>query len=91
LAQVIVKKVSRLILIGVTANQIEESVKKAIGYQSSRISISHKLSIEEAIMEASQTSPGGIVLLSPACASYDMFTNYEERGDVFTTVVESLT
>jgi UDP-N-acetylmuramoylalanine--D-glutamate ligase len=91
LAQVIVKKVSRLILIGVTANQIEESVKKAIGYQNSRISISHKLSIEEAIMEASQTSPGGIVLLSPACASYDMFTNYEERGDVFTTVVESLT
>jgi len=33
---------------------------------------------------------GEVVLLSPACASFDMFDNYEHRGDVFKKVVEEL-
>lgn len=36
----------------------------------------------------SATPPGGVVLLSPACASYDMFKNFEERAEVFRRIVE---
>jgi UDP-N-acetylmuramoylalanine--D-glutamate ligase len=33
---------------------------------------------------------GDIVLLSPACASYDMYKNYKERGDEYKSIVEKL-
>ena len=36
------------------------------------------------------TSPEPVILLSPACASYDQFQNFERRGDAFRTLVRSL-
>ncbi|CAN5568968.1 UDP-N-acetylmuramoyl-L-alanine--D-glutamate ligase [soil metagenome] len=48
-------------------------------------------SMEEAIQYARlMAEPGDVVLLSPACASFDQFENYEERGDEFKRLVESL-
>ena len=48
-------------------------------------------SMTEAVAPARALArPGKVVLLSPACASFDMFDNFEHRGEVFRAVVEGL-
>ncbi len=90
LAAEINRKVNKLILIGVTADQIEREVKELQGEPMHLPTIIRCESLEEAVSEAAKTLPGGVVLLSPACASYDMFSNFEERGRVFTDLVNNL-
>jgi UDP-N-acetylmuramoylalanine--D-glutamate ligase len=45
---------------------------------------------EAVVLSAAQARAGDIVLLSPACASFDMFRDYRHRGDVFRAAVQSL-
>jgi UDP-N-acetylmuramoylalanine--D-glutamate ligase len=72
------------ILFGEDAGLINEAVKNAI----MTLTVS---SMEEAVQLAnSKADSGDIVLLSPACASFDMFSNYEERGEVFMHCVGEL-
>ncbi|MEZ5505388.1 MAG: hypothetical protein R3F38_05170 [Gammaproteobacteria bacterium] len=47
-------------------------------------------SLQEAVSVAADIAqPGDVVLLSPACASLDMFKNYEDRGDQFVAAVKA--
>ena len=76
----------KLILLGETREKIAQDARKC-GFLDYKFADS----FEEAVnMAVEQASPGDAVLLSPACASWDMFPNYEVRGDKFKEIVNSL-
>ncbi|MCL2377869.1 MAG: UDP-N-acetylmuramoyl-L-alanine--D-glutamate ligase [Defluviitaleaceae bacterium] len=79
-------RVMHLILIGQTAPQIIEACIKNgfTAYEQAG-------SLHEAVNRAYEVAkPGQVVLFSPACASMDMFKDYEERGDIFRQIVQAL-
>lgn len=79
-------KVKELILIGQTAQDIA-TCARAHGFENVII----KENLEEVVRYCYEHAvPGDAVLLSPACASWGMFDNYEQRGDMFKEYVNSL-
>lgn len=91
LGPAIVKKVKTLVLIGVTAPKIEAAVKAAPGYREGNPVILHAKTLEEAVGLCRKNAvDGDIVSLSPACASFDMFPNFETRGERFREIVNGL-
>jgi len=79
-------RVSHVVLLGEAAPYFER-VLRAGGYQA----ITMAPDLATAIREAHAYAPqGGVVLFSPACTSFDMFNNYEERGRIFKTLVREL-
>ncbi len=79
--------VKSIILLGEEAERLEQSLR-AVAFDRS---IERVESLEEAVTRAHQAAtPGDVVLLSPACASKDMFTNAAERGDIFSKTVREL-
>lgn len=91
LAKPILEKVDNLVLIGQTAGKIFESVKEEAERQGKDIKIYMCDEFENAILVAKRvTKVGNIVLLSPASASFDMFKNFEDRGNKFKELVNNL-
>jgi UDP-N-acetylmuramoylalanine--D-glutamate ligase len=87
----ILQHVKTLVLTGSTAEQIREAVVNAKGYEDSGLEILMCGDFKDAVILASKTAQDGdIVLLSPACTSFDRFKNFEERGDVFSEIVMGL-
>ncbi|HEY8496521.1 MAG TPA: UDP-N-acetylmuramoyl-L-alanine--D-glutamate ligase [Limnochordales bacterium] len=91
-AAVVSGPVRVLILLGVTAPKIEAAVVAYARETNGPLpEIVHVDSLEAAVAEAARRArPGDVVLLSPACASYDMFPNFEVRGRRFVELVHSL-
>lgn len=91
LGPVIVEKVKLLILLGATAEKIEEAVRSAVTYRPGSPEIVRVNSMEEAVLAARKAAVSGdIVSLSPACASFDLYSNFEVRGRHFKEIVHSL-
>ncbi len=85
------KYVKKLILVGATADQIEEAVREYPTYDEKNLPIFKCKTLREAVMCAKEVSENGdIVTLSPACASFDMFKNFMVRGEEFKRLVNSL-
>jgi UDP-N-acetylmuramoylalanine--D-glutamate ligase len=84
LIELVRRQVKAIIAIGESANLVEQSFKGATV-------ITKASSMEEAVAIARfLAQPGDVVLLSPACASFDWFKNYEHRGEVFKQLVNKL-
>ena len=79
-------KVKKLILLGQTREKIARDAKKC-GFTDYVFADSFEEAVHMAVQEAVS---GDAVLLSPACASWDMFPSYEVRGDKFKEIVKSL-
>jgi UDP-N-acetylmuramoylalanine--D-glutamate ligase len=70
---------------------IGSSAEKIFNFFHSLIKVEIKISLEDAVISSSKEARSGeVILLSPACASFDMFDNYEHRGKVFKEAVNNL-
>ena len=91
IAKPIVENVSKLILMGATAEKIEKVVRDELETHGKDMPIYHCSSLNEVVNKAKEIATSDeIVLFSPASASFDLFKNFEERGNLFKKLVNEL-
>jgi UDP-N-acetylmuramoylalanine--D-glutamate ligase len=82
------QRVKRVYTIGAAAAKIESQIVSAKNGGPETV---HAETLENAIRKSHAVAqPGDVVLLAPACASFDQFKNYEQRGQIFKEIVRSL-
>ena len=91
LGNIICNKVKHLILLGATADKIESAVVNSENFSSCGINIVRVSSMDEAVKKAYELAKDGdVVSMSPASASFDMYKDFEERGNHFKKLVNEL-
>ena len=91
LAEVLCEKSKFTVLCGATAHAIADAIEKCEAYGECSMSYRIVSDFREAVSAAREAArEGDRVVLSPACASFDMFKNFEERGRRFKEIVNSL-
>jgi UDP-N-acetylmuramoylalanine--D-glutamate ligase len=84
-------KIKALILVGATKYKIKDAFDRVINDKSIELPIIIEDNFEEAVYKAHQIAKrGDVITLSPACASFDMFPNFEARGNKFKEIVNNL-
>ena len=88
----VVEHVKLLVLCGATAGKIRAAVEQAPGYRPGHPEIVEVTPFEKAVEFArDRARSGDVVTLSPACAAFDQFKNFAERGKTFKSIVNSWT
>ncbi|MBR4133567.1 MAG: UDP-N-acetylmuramoyl-L-alanine--D-glutamate ligase [Bacteroidales bacterium] len=87
LMDLVKEKVKAIVCLGVDNTKIHAAFEEIVGAEN----ITDTASAEAAVKAASRfASPGDVVLLSPCCASFDLFSCYEDRGEQFKAAVRNL-
>lgn len=91
LAPYAVEKIKVLILTGPTADAIEKAIRADEGFEGCGMEILRSENLEQSVKMAHEIAKeGDIVSLSPACASFDAYPNFEERGNHYKKLVNEL-
>ncbi|MBE6620496.1 MAG: UDP-N-acetylmuramoyl-L-alanine--D-glutamate ligase [Ruminococcaceae bacterium] len=91
LADALCTRVRAVVLTGATADKIYRAILSCPVYDEHLLTVVREPDFEKAVLAASAlANPGDAVLLSPACASFDAFPNFEVRGHTFTRIVNNM-
>ena len=91
LGHVLCKQVKAVVLTGATREAINAAIRRSEFFGESELTIHIKPDFFDAVETAKNIArPGDVVVLSPACASFDAFRNFEERGSIFKNIINTM-